>query len=337
MNGKKVTVIIPVYNVEAYIERCARSLYEQSYQYIEYIWINDATPDRSIDLLNVITREYPHRQLDVHILDYSINMGPQVARNIGISFASGDYIFQCDADDWADKGMIESLVNHAEKEQADIVWCDFYKTYSHREVIISQKYRPHNMECIRNLLSEKMHGGYWNKLIRKGLYDENRITFSEKANICEDLRGSIQLFYYARKVSYYPKAFYHYVQDNVASLSANITHEKHLELFVNIDAILTFLEEKQLTVEFAKDINYLKLLAKRPYLISTDRVTVMKWRDVYPEANLSILSYLALPISLRILGWFISKGWWLPVQAYLTLKSKVHEFNKILSRKKKNK
>ena len=320
MNEVLVSIIIPIYNVEKYIERCARSLYEQTYINIEYIWVNDGTPDRSVDLLKRIIKAYPNREAHVQIIEHPANLGLTTARNTGMSHAKGRYVFHCDSDDWADKDMIEALVIYAEEQQADLVWCDFYKTYTLHEERISQRHLAQNIACIRSLLSEKMHGGYWNKLIRRELYEKNTITFSPKASMCEDLRGSIQLFYYAGKVSYYPKAFYHYVQDNGGSLSANISPEKHLSAFENINSILVFLQEKQQSEVFAKEINYLKLLAKRPYLISTERSNFIKWKDTYPESNSFILSFSALPVSLRILGWFASRGWWFPISLCLKLK-----------------
>lgn len=315
-----VSIIVPVYNVEHYIERCARSLYEQTYEDIEYIWVDDATPDHSIDQLKQITNEYPRRKPNVRILEHITNLGPAFARNTGLEHACGEYIYYSDADDWADSSMIEELVNCARLHQADIVWCDFYKSFSNKNIVVRQNLALSMIDCIQCLLSEKMHGAYWNKLISRQLYLKNTMKRSYNANICEDLLGCVQLFYYAQKVSYYPKAFYHYVQDNGQSISTHISSEKHTGLFINIDLIIQFIEEKQLNEQLSNELNFVKLLSKRPYLTSTEMKNFIKWRDTYPEANKYILSYSMLPIKLRVLGWFASKSCWLPIYLWNRLK-----------------
>lgn len=316
----KISIIIPVYNVETSIERCARSLYEQTYPHIEYIWVNDATPDTSMGILKGVTDEYPQRKADVRIVEHSCNRGLPTARNTGLSMATGDYVYHCDSDDWADVDMIEELVIQAEFEKADIVWCDFYKSYRDKEVLVKQDFVAFPMQCISNLLSERMHGGYWNKLIRRSLYTENNIEFSAQANMCEDLRGSIQLFYYAKRVAYYPESFYHYVQSSGHSLSADFSPDKLDSILVNIDGIIRFLQDKGDEGIFKEEINYLKLLGKRSLLITTDKSRFIQWRSIYPEANGYILSYAALPVSLRLVGWCAYRQWWFGVSVWIGLK-----------------
>lgn len=316
-----VTIIIPVYKVESFIERCARSLYEQTYNYIEFIWVDDATPDGSIDILEDIINKYPHRSSATKVIHMKTNQGPIQARYAGISDSSGDYLYFCDGDDWVDKDMIQKLVDHAIRYNSDIVWCDFYRTYSGDiDVLCSQKGAPFPDQCIRNMLRERMHGGFPNKLFRKILYTDNRITFTPGANMCEDLRGSIQLFYYAQRVSYLPKAFYHYVQDNGGSLSTEFSPDKLSSILENINAIISFLSNKGLSKEMETDINYLKLLGKKTLLTSNNLVHYKQWRDLYSEANAFILSYDALPFHLRVIGWMSAHRMWLFVRLWLILK-----------------
>lgn len=234
--------------------------------------------------------------------------------------ATGDYVYHCDSDDWADVDMIEKLAVQAKYENADIVWCDFYKSYRNKEVLVRQDFVTLPLQCISHLLSERMHGGYWNKLIKRSLYTENNIEFSAHANMCEDLRGSVQLFYYAKKVAYYPKSFYHYVQSNGHSLSTDFSPEKLNSILVNIDGIIRFLRDKAVEGIFEEEINYLKLLGKRTLLITTNKSHFIQWRNIYPESNTYILSYVALPVSLRLIGWCTYRQWWFCVSAWIGLK-----------------
>lgn len=315
-----VSVIIPVYNVEKFIERCARSLYEQTYSNIEYIWVNDQSQDSSKILLEQVTSQYPNRQASVLILDNKDNLGPLESRHIGLSRASGEFVYFCDSDDWVDSEMLEELVVVLMEEQSDIVWCDYYLTYSDTDRLVDQSGGVTSIECIRNLLAGRMHGGYPFKFLRRSLYVHNNINYTSGANICEDLRGSVQLFYFAHKISYYPKAFYHYVQDNQGSLCTSFSTKKLSDILANIDGIIRFLEDKNIARELQFEINCLKHLGKRSLLITTDIKNFRRWRTIYPEANKYILSYTALPFSLRLIGWCAYMKLWLPVRIWIFLK-----------------
>ena len=95
----KVSVIVPVYNAEKYIERCVRSLYNQTLDDIEYIFVDDCTPDNSMEVLQKVMDEYPKRKLHTKIIIHTTNTGQSGSRKDGILAATGDYIIHCDADD----------------------------------------------------------------------------------------------------------------------------------------------------------------------------------------------------------------------------------------------
>ena len=96
----KVSVIIPIYKVEAFIVRCVNSLMRQTLSDIEYIFVNDATPDNSMALLQLIVNSYPERKEQVRIVEHEYNQGLPAARNSGLAVATGKYIFHCDSDDY---------------------------------------------------------------------------------------------------------------------------------------------------------------------------------------------------------------------------------------------
>ena len=106
----KISVIIPVYNVEKYIERCVRSLFEQTLGEIEYIFVDDCTPDGSIAILRRIIEDYPERKPFVSIISHEQNKGLAIARRTGVNAACGEYVAFCDSDDWVDTNMYEKLL-----------------------------------------------------------------------------------------------------------------------------------------------------------------------------------------------------------------------------------
>ena len=135
----KVSVLVPVYGVEKYIERCARSLFEQTMDDIEFIFVDDCTPDHSIEILKSVIEEYrlrfAEKKYEVRIERLPTNSGLAAVRRHGIQLATGDYIINCDSDDWVDVTMYEKMYNKAIEEDADMVVCDYYRSdgVTHRE------------------------------------------------------------------------------------------------------------------------------------------------------------------------------------------------------------
>ena len=112
----KVSIVIPIYNVEKYIIKCAKSLFEQTLDDIEYIFVNDCTPDNSIKVLLEVLEQYPNRKQQVKIITHKINLGAAIARKNGILAATGKYIIHCDGDDWTAPDMYQRLYEKAERE-----------------------------------------------------------------------------------------------------------------------------------------------------------------------------------------------------------------------------
>ena len=121
----KVSVIIPVYRTEKYIERCVRSLFNQTLDEIEYLFIDDCSPDNSIKILNNVLEDYPHRKEQVIIHRMSRNSGQAIVRNWGMQNATGEYVIHCDSDDWGDADMYRAMYDKAVEEHSDVVICDY--------------------------------------------------------------------------------------------------------------------------------------------------------------------------------------------------------------------
>ncbi len=217
----KVSVIIPVYGVEKYIERCAISLFEQTLDSIEYIFINDCTPDKSIDILKGIIEKYPKRAPHVRILNMLRNSGQAAVRITGLKNTKGNYIAHCDSDDWVDKNMYEQLYLKAEQDNADVVVCPFMESdgcntpkplscfpYAKNGVITNK------LSCWEN------EGSLCNKIFRRELY-QNDITYPT-GNMGEDMCLVYQLIYFCKKISFVPDVHY-YIYRNPASITRTPT------------------------------------------------------------------------------------------------------------------
>ncbi len=296
-----VSVIIPVYNVGKFIERCARSLMEQTIDNVEYIFVDDASPDNSIQILQKVIADYPNRRDNVRILTHAENKGLPAARNTGLAVAQGKYIFHCDSDDFVEPDMLEQLYGKAIKCDADIVWCDWYLTFENSERYMKQPAYDTPLEALKAMLSGVMKYNVWNKLVRRSIYVENKIDFPAGYGMGEDMTIML-LFAYAERISYLPHAFYHYVKLNTNAFSQTYS-KRHLQELQHNVATITDKLETLFGNMLEQEISFLKLEAKFPFLFSNDSKKRKLWQEWYPEANRFILQNHNISMRSRLIQW----------------------------------
>ena len=220
----RVSVIVPVYGVERYIERCAVSLFKQTYPNIEYVFVNDATKDKSIEILEQVIACYPMRQEDLLIITHQQNKGLSAARNTGLDAISGDYLIHVDSDDYLATDAIEHLVNEAEESNADIVLFDtnVVATNGIRPMVVQYKDKE---EYIKNLLQHTASCAHWNKFYRKTLIDRTGIRSDERIRLAEDYAVTPRIVYYARSIAILHENLYFYETTNQTSYVHNLKRE----------------------------------------------------------------------------------------------------------------
>ena len=237
----KVSVIIPIYGVEKYIERCARSLFEQTLDDIEYLFIDDVTPDKSIDILKQVLVEYPFRKKQVVIHRMDTNSGQAAVRKWGIQNATGDFVIHCDSDDWIDVDMYRVMYEKAIREEADVVVCDFNYTdgISYKRKV-KACFSDSCDEFVLDMLYQKISWAVWNKLIRKELCSSVKV-FPLYA-MGEDM---VTIILSCEKISYVENAYYNYYF-NPNSIMNTLTREqcmnKYLQLKGNTELLLPLLK-----------------------------------------------------------------------------------------------
>ena len=312
----KISVIIPIYKVEGFIERCVRSLMEQTLREVEYIFVDDASPDRSIEILQRTLADYPERKDQVRILTHEKNKGLPAARNTGLAVATGEYIFHCDSDDYVEPTMLEEMYNTAKERDADIVWCDWYLTFAQKERYMKQPSYDTPFEALKAMLSGAMKYNVWNKLVKRSLYVDNQIQFPAGYGMGEDMT-MMMLFANANKVAYLPKAFYHYLKLNTGAFSQTYSERNLLELKHNVSRICNYMQVEY-GKELEKELAFFKLEAKFPFLITNDSRKYKLWKDWYIEANDYILQNRNVSSRSRWLQWCAWKGqWWMVRLHYL--------------------
>ena len=225
MNNYKVTIITPIHKAERFIERCAKSLLNQDFESIEYIFINDATPDDSFKILKKLVDQC-NRKGDIKLLENEYNLGVAKTRKKGMLEASGEYVIQIDSDDWIESNMISTLYNKAKQDNADIAGCDYDISFiTGKETYRKEEYKPNIDFNIKNIMLGKVHPAFWNTLIKRSLYVEKNIFPEGKINMGEDYEMMLKLFLSTEKVSYIPKAFLYYTQYNENSITKTMNKE----------------------------------------------------------------------------------------------------------------
>lgn len=283
----KISVIVPIYKVEPFIARCAKSLMEQTLTDVEYIFVDDASPDGSIAMLLKVLADYPKRSNHVKILTHTENKGLPAARNTGLAVAQGEYIFHCDSDDFVEPDMLDQLYRKATDIDADIVWCDWWLSFAKNERYMKQPEFHTPIDALKGMLSGVMKFNVWNKLIRRSLYVENKIEFPAGYGMGEDMT-IMRLFARASKVAYLPKAFYHYVQLNTGAFSKTYSNRHLEELQYNVSLLLNDLQG-MFGEQLKKEMAFFQLDVKFPFLITDDFSKYKLWQSWYSNANKYIL------------------------------------------------
>lgn len=220
-NNPKISVIVPIYNVEQYLPRCIDSILAQTFTDFELLLIDDGSNDNS----GKICDKYAEKDKRIRVF-HKENGGVSSARQIGLEKAKGQYSIHADGDDWLESNMLERMYKTANETKADIVISDFYSDkYGQSSYIRQQTTKTSSSEILKDILEGQLFGALWNKLIRHSLYKEYNINFIKKIDYCEDVLLLSQLLLHKVKVIFLHEAFYHYDQENQNSITRHYTRE----------------------------------------------------------------------------------------------------------------
>lgn len=229
MGKFRVSLIAPVYGVEKYIAKFAESVLGQTYQDVQFIFVNDGTKDRSIDILNeLIEAKYADMKSHILIINKE-NGGLPSARKAGLEAADGDYILFADSDDWLETDALAKIMAKADETDADIIYFDLLKEYGDRTSY--KKEREYTAETkdefIINIFNYKSHGYTVTKCFKRSIYTDN-VIHMPKLGMHEDIYMMSQIIFYAKSLVHIPEALYHYRKDNPDSFCAQDRVKRHI-------------------------------------------------------------------------------------------------------------
>lgn len=216
----KISVIVPVYNAEQYLNQCIDSILNQTLDSFELILLNDGSKDGS----GAICDEYAEKYDNVSVYHLE-NGGPARARNIGISKAKGEYIGFVDSDDYIDEKMYEVLFSESQERNADIVMCTYSIKSENETVLCNMNYEAYyDSDSMKELIlrySSTDHNGLFsvcNKIFRRQLIVDNRLVFDEQLIRAEDAWFVFDCLKCAKKVSFINEPFYYYRQVETSTM-----------------------------------------------------------------------------------------------------------------------
>ena len=237
LNQIKVSVIVPVYNVEKYLQKCLDSLVNQTLEEVEILVVNDGSPDNSQAIVDEYAKRYPDK-IRSFIKE---NGGLSDARNFGVERACGEYLAFVDSDDYVREDMYELLYNKAVEENSDVVVSDYYqfgtKPLKENVVIKHIEYFGNNVEEQPEILLESKSYA-WNKLYRRDWYVDNHFAFPV-GQWFEDSAVVYNMLYMANRVSAVTECLYFYQIDRAGSIT-NTVNKKVFDAFKSGESILTF-------------------------------------------------------------------------------------------------
>jgi len=249
----KVSVIVPVYNVEKYIDKCLESLVNQTLEEIEIIVVNDGSSDSSQKIIDKYVKKYPNK-LKSYIKE---NGGQGDARNYGLAKASGEFIGYVDSDDYVELDMFQKMYEHACNNKSDVVICGNNVVDENYDVLsFESAYSYKNkLDIFNNLLMGKM--GVWNKIYKKNIIVKNGIKFRTKVWY-EDLDFTAKLMFLSPNISFVDEPLYCYLNRNGSTMNNNnIT--RNLEILLSFDELIKYMKEKNIYTKNYAELEFLAI------------------------------------------------------------------------------
>lgn len=294
----KVSIIIPVYNVEQYIERCARNLFEQTLDDLEYLFIDDCSTDNSIDVLMKVLEDYPHRKRQVIIHKMDVNSGQAKVREWGIRNAKGEYTIHCDSDDSVDKTAYKVLYEKAKENNCDIVFHDYYickgqeKLYNESGILGKTK-----NQILSEILRDKIKASLWMALIKRSIYDDCRFLFP-RGDMTEDCAIILQVLTLSERITQIEKGLYYYYINSESisnKLSVSYCLKRFQDCVDNTALLESFFKNFSYTLSEEFDIRKLSNVNKLLPIINK-RGCLSKWKNTYPQLAIRLLHTRRLTI-----------------------------------------
>ena len=263
---KTISILIPVYGVEKFIRRCAESIFNQTYENLDIVFVDDCSPDNSIQVMYETLEGYPQRKGQVRVIKHETNRGLAAARNTGVEAAIGDCLMHVDSDDYLDEKTVSRCVEKMENTDADVVVFGANHVYPKKTVADIVHLPQSKNEYLKLLLSRKTRINIWGALYKTKLYKDNDIKAIEGVNLGEDYTVTPRLMYFANKIVEIPQPMYQYIHYNDNSYTYKFSYKSVLSHQEILKLLREFFKDKD-DGEFMKAIDCGETMLKSTALL----------------------------------------------------------------------
>ena len=281
----QVSILVPVYGVENYIERCARSIFEQTYRNLDIVFVDDCTPDKSIEILLRVLEDYPERKEQTRIIRHEHNRGLSAARNTGMDAAKGDYIYFIDSDDFITSDCIEILMAAMQTGDWDMVTADYKDIDLVRTPETPKKVELHDAEFYGNDVMCSFVKGWnvsaWNKLFAADYLKHYSFRFIEGIYF-EDVPFCFKVACTAHAIKVLGKTTYNYVYR-----ASSISNKKNLEKYLR-----SYLKVVENMREVQKEYSAFSYDAEKWINLHEDKIVALAAQTTAPPPQLEIYTRL---------------------------------------------
>lgn len=311
-----VSILVPVYNVEMYIGRCAFSLFAQTYENLEYIFVDDCSPDNSIGVVNQVIADFPSRKMQVHIIKHNNNLGLAAARNTALEHAHGKYVMHVDSDDYIDITTVEKAVNKLHEDNADVVIFGMNHIFKEKNVpeIVNVPTSP--KKYVVKLIARECPVCLCGGMYLRNLYVDNNLQAVPGLNMGEDYATKPRVVYYAKKIAFIGEPLYNYVHYNEGAYTRRFSERHIKDLRLAISTLENFFHNVIKDDSFDNALQKAKGEVWSELLISwginrgSNKCRVIL-HNVFPSINIGLLRP-----SRRLLVWLAQKNLFFILRLY---------------------
>ncbi len=308
MERIKVSIIVPIYNAEQYIKKCAKCLLEQTLNDIEILFIDDCTPDGSVNVIERLLELYPNREKQVKIIHNDNNQGPLLSRINGILQAKGEYVTFVDSDDWVDTIAFENLYEEAIQKNAECLIYGYQRHLTNKVELCERVYPEKNgQEFLSNIYKHPFEFFMCVVLLKNNvslkLLTEKYYNMPVLKNIrmWEDVAFMFPYYYQNNNICYSKKSYYHYNKTNETSAVNTFNLKKTYDALKVVDYLKNNFRDESLFLT----LESMTLGAKNPLL---NLKGVQAWRDEHPDCNKYIMRFTCIPFKVRLYYYLLSHG-----------------------------
>ena len=296
----KISVIVPFFNVEKFIGKCAGSLMRQTLRdSIEYLFVDDGSTDNSAAELERALSGFPERKAQIRMLSNDGNRGTAFSRERGLQDAQGEFVVFCDADDRVEPQMYAGMLAEAERTGADIVCCGFIVESASGSSI--KGFKSSTFPPLNEAPLDTLHFSMCNKIVRRALITQNGLHFFPGIDCWEDLGMMARILAVTDKISVIDKAYYRYRRVAGESITTSRMERVLADHLLMADALSDWFHGK-FGNRYDKFLNYLKFTAKIKLMRRGTR-DVKRWKATFPETNRNIMGYKNIPFLYRMAFW----------------------------------